>query len=187
MEKEQFFEEQYGSTSVAYNHLKLMFDGSCGPQNPDGSMGYGYAIFNVDDDDEVLAEGWGYTLYDGTFETSNNVAEWTALYRGLHLLLSSGYTCNKLSVCGDSMLVINQATGKWGMKSGAYIEVAKNTLAEFSTELGEAHVSHVYRDDNGYCDELSNKYISYLMNNFGVDTGGEFKVENVKKKSRFLK
>lgn len=187
MNKEDFFEEQWGSTSVVYNHLKLMFDGSCGPRNPDGNMGYGYAIFNVDDDDEVLAEGWGYTMYDGTFETSNNVAEWTALYRGLCLLLSSGYTCNKLSVCGDSMLVINQARGRWGMKSGAYVKVAKNTLAEFSDELDAASVFHVYRDDNGYCDELSNKYISYLMNNFGIDTGGEFKVENVKKKSRFLK
>lgn len=185
MNKEDFIESA-GQLGAHFPHLKIMFDGSCGPVNPNGNMGYGYAIINVEDND-VIAEGWGYTMYDGTANTSNNVAEWVSLKRGLELMLASGYTCDKLDICGDSMLVIRQVRGSWGIKGGSYVKVAKAVLESFGDELAEANVYHVYRNDNDYCDYLSNKYVYYLKDNYGIDTGGEFKVENVKKKSRFLK
>lgn len=181
MEKEAYFEEEYSPRGSTFKRLTLMFDGSCGPTNPDGNVGVGYAIFNSDDGC-VVAEGWGYRVYSDEWDNSNNVAEWRALERGVDLLQKCGYTYDKLFVQGDSKLVINQVKGVWRIKEGRYYEVATRTMSEHRDVLRGAEVSHVYREQNEYCDHLSNRYIDYLKNSFGVDTGGEFKKPTRKQK-----
>lgn len=176
MKKEDLFTQEFYASDKEVNHLKIMFDGSCGPVNPNGNVGYGYALFDEDSGD-VLCEGWGYVLYDGSFQTSNNFAEWGAIRLALEHLVSSGYSYNKLSICGDSMLVIRQVEGKWKIKGGSYSPIARRTLKDFGAIIKGAEVYHVGRDDNDYCDELSNRYISYLST-FGVETGGKFKLKN---------
>lgn len=173
MEKEQFFQDIYFSKGSKFKHIRIEFDGSCGPDNPLGNMGYGYAIFDVGSE-SLLAEGWGYTLYDGSEGTSNNLAEWTAIAKGLELLYECGFIYDQLSIFGDSMLVIRQMLGQWRVKGGMYAHMALYVLDQFGEDIKKAEVYHKRRDYNEYCDALSNKYIDHLSNNFGVNTGGEY-------------
>ena len=108
------------------------------------------------------------------------MAEWWSLNRGLNILVKSGYTYDELTIEGDSKLVINQILGHWSIKGGYYVDAAESTLREFKHIIDSANIGHVYREYNDYCDHLSNLYISYFLNQFGVDTGGEFKVKEPK-------
>jgi ribonuclease HI len=87
--------------------LQLFFDGACEPVNPGGVATYGWIIL---DRGEVLADGCGVHC-EGPRAT-NNVAEYVALGFGLRRLQDLGWG-GRLSVYGDSQLVIKQLAGEW--------------------------------------------------------------------------
>lgn len=93
---------------LAQTHLQLWFDGACEPINPGGCATYGWVLKN--ESEHILAYGQGCIgIGDGM---TNNVAEYTALIKGLEHLTTlqwNGY----LSIFGDSQLVIHQITGAW--------------------------------------------------------------------------
>lgn len=151
--------------------VDIMFDGSCGPINPNGNIGIGFII---ESGGELIASGWGYNLFKG-FPTSNNQAEWKAVYEAIKYLDESGIVYDTLNIKGDSMLVINQLKGIWRVGSGTYADIAKKTLSKYSDIIKKSSISHVGRDLNKDCDYLSNYYIRYLMEEFNYDTGGPFK------------
>lgn len=145
--------------SKEFEEITVMFDGSCQPRNPNGDMGFGWCIYG---DGEIIAEGWGYELYNGVKTTTNNIAEWIALHNGLKLLETMCIGYKKLYIKGDSKLVINQASGYWKINShGAYYPYAKECMREYKDILKEAKLSHVYREQNEYCDDLSNRFVCY--------------------------
>lgn len=147
-------------------------------------MGYGYSISDKDTGN-LLAHGWGYTLAQGK-PTSNNLAEWRALVKGLELLLETGIEYKQLFIYGDSSLVINQTRGRWKVKEGTYAPEATSALKRFSNVFKAATIGWVRREDNKYCDMLSNKYIDHLMREYGFDTGGEF-VKKINKNEKSTK
>lgn len=96
-------------------HYQLNFDGSCWP-NPNGVAGYGYALSHqgvvVDSGHGVIAEGQG---------TSNNMAEFCSLYKGLQAFLVKVPGVAHLKVLGDSNLVVQIMNRRWrGNKDKAY-------------------------------------------------------------------
>jgi len=85
---------------------KLYFDGACGPKNPGGHAGWGVMIENNTEtfmEHGYIGHGQGMT---------NNVAEYTAVIRGLECLHKRGWT-HQVEVYGDSRLVIEQLKGNW--------------------------------------------------------------------------
>jgi ribonuclease HI len=127
----------------AFEYL-LQFDG-CSKGNP-GLAGAGAVIYKNNN------EIWGKSLFIGNKNT-NNEAEYTGLIIGLEEAINMGI--KNLCVEGDSLLVINQMTGKYKVKSGNLIGLyaqAKELEKRFDVIIYD----HIYRNLNKRADELSN-------------------------------
>lgn len=102
-----------------------------------------------DDAGEVIAE-----IAEGIGSATNNVAEYTALIRGLELALDRGVT--EIDVRLDSQLVVSQVLGEWKIKN----ERLRNLAARAQMLLGRfrsSSVGHVRRAQNSHADELANR------------------------------
>ena len=133
--------EKYIVTDIEY---LLQFDG-CSKGNP-GKAGSGAVIY------KNKTEIWGKSLFVGNKNT-NNEAEYTGLIIGLEEAIDMGI--KNLCVEGDSLLVINQMTGKYKVKSENII-LLYNKAKELEREFDVIIYNHIYRNFNKRADELSN-------------------------------
>lgn len=145
--------------------LICFFDGSIGPSNPGGNMGWGAYIskynFETDKEDELYFDCGGEKA---ATENTNNVAEYKALELVLDFLLTQ--PPSEIFIQGDSMLVIKQMTGRWRIKEGAYVETAKvckeklgqiQKLHLFKDVRFNPNIKWIPREENLFADELSNR------------------------------
>jgi len=123
---------------------KLQFDG-CSKSNP-GQGGAGAVIYNND------TEYWGSSKFVGD-KVTNNYAEYTALIMGLESALYMDIT--DLLVEGDSLLVINQMTGKYKCHSSNLLPLY-NKANELKAKFNYIEFQHIYRRLNVRADELAN-------------------------------
>jgi ribonuclease HI len=129
----------------------LYFDGACGPINPGGHMGCGVVIKDKDKKTiYTISKQFPPERFSG--ETSNNLAEYTALYLGLQWCIKHKIT--ELHVIGDSQLVILQMKGIFKIKKGAYVNAAYKTI-KLMGEFKKITFEHVKREFNTEADELS--------------------------------
>lgn len=127
--------------------FKANFDGACDP-NP-GKGSYGFVIY--DPKGKILKEEFGRMCGKCT----NNVAEYMALI----CLMITCHTMNLESVLveGDSLLVINQVTGKYKVKNvnlAPLYETVKYLVGQNQTVFT---FKHVKREFNTHADMLSKK------------------------------
>lgn len=118
--------------------------------NP-GRAGIGVALFR-DGETEPFA-----TVAEAIPDTTNNVAEYTALLRGLQEALLRG--ADQVEVRTDSELMARQIAGAYAVKSADLIPLfadAKKLLARFDS----AKVVHVRREYNRVADALANQGIA---------------------------
>ena len=104
----------------------------------------------VRNDDGAVVEQVGETIG----ETTNNVAEYRALLRGLELASAHGAT--EVELIGDSELVVRQIEGRYKVKNAGMKELhaqAKAALADFDSWS----IRHVKRAQNADADELVNE------------------------------
>ena len=136
---------------------RLYFDGLCdrasirGARNPGGLSTYGWLLY---DGDKVIAQDYGIVHKGGT-ESTNNVAEYTALIRGLEYV-SQEMSDVSLSVYGDSRLVINQVTAIYGV----YAPLLKPLYSQAATlidQIRHCHFQWIPREQNEAADQLSRK------------------------------
>jgi len=122
----------------------LYFDG-CSKGNP-GPSGIGAVLYKNNN------EHWSDSRYIGNKRT-NNEAEYCALIMGLEEAIN----CNikNLSVCGDSLLVINQVNGIYKVKHVNLIPLYAKVM-ELTKHFKYIEFTHVYRNENKRADKLSN-------------------------------
>ena len=133
---------------------KLQFDG-CSKKNP-GLAGAGAVIY------KYSKEIWSGKLFVGTNAT-NNYAEYSGLIIGLEKAIE--LNIKTLHVEGDSLLVINQMTGKYKCNSPNLIE-PHNKAKELAAKFDSINFVHIFRNKNARADELSNKaVVEYLTEN----------------------
>jgi ribonuclease HI len=118
------------------------FDGACEP-NP-GRMGIGATLLKGTIPIDSISKNCG----TGT----NNIAEWKALIALLELAVE--HDVQRLEVCGDSMLVMKQVQGQWGIKA-AHLRQYKIRAAELIKRIGAVQFTWIPGDDNYLADELS--------------------------------
>lgn len=109
-------------------------------------------------------------------ETTNNVAEYTALVWGLENARGAGV--NELEILADSELMVNQLTGVYRVKN----EGLKPLYAQAKILIGtfdKATINHVYRSDNSEADALANEALDIR------GTVGEFLRKPTVKQSLF--
>lgn len=134
----------------------LRFDG-CSKGNP-GLAACGAVLYQ----NEV--EIWTGSRFLGDNET-NNYAEYMGLIIGLQRAVD--LNIQELEVEGDSMLIINQMTGKNKVRSSNIIDLHKLAM-EIKEKFNVITFNHIYRVNNKRADELCNKEIENLqhpMNN----------------------
>jgi len=133
---------------------RLQFDG-CSKKNP-GLSGAGAVIY------KYSKEIWSGDLFVGTNAT-NNYAEYSGLIIGLEKAIE--LNIKTLHVEGDSLLVINQMTGKYKCNSPNLIE-PHNKAKELAANFDIINFVHIFRNKNARADELSNQaVVKYLTEN----------------------
>jgi len=139
---------------ISQIEYKLQFDG-CSKNNP-GLAGAGAVIYKNG------IEIWADHLFVGTNNT-NNYAEYSGLIFGLEKAIE--LNIKALYIEGDSLLVINQMTGKYKCNSPNLIEIHKKTK-ELIPNFNDIMFVHIFRNKNVRADELSNNaVIEYLKTN----------------------
>jgi ribonuclease HI len=136
------------------NEYLAWFDGACGPVNPGGTATFGVVV--KDKNGTVLLKEHGFVGKGRAM--SNNLAEYAAV---LHILryLSSRLP-GRVTIYGDSDLVIKQLTGKWRIKKGLYRSTAleaKALLASLQGRGWKIGLCWIPREQNEECDALSKK------------------------------
>lgn len=133
---------------------RLQFDG-CSKKNP-GLAGAGAVIY------KYSKEIWCGDSFVGTNST-NNYAEYSGLIIGLEKAVE--LNIKTLHVEGDSLLVINQMTGKYKCNSPNLID-QHNKAKELAAKFDIINFVHIFRNKNVRADELSNQaVVKYLMEN----------------------
>jgi ribonuclease HI len=131
----------------------LYFDG-CSKGNP-GEAGIGAVIYKDG------LEFWASCKYIGNKRT-NNESEYCALIFGLEAAID--HNIKKLSVCGDSLLVINQLNKIYKVKHPNLHELYEKAN-DLKTQFEYIDFNHVYRKDNKRADQLSNLALEFVDHN----------------------
>ena len=113
--------------------------------NP-GPAGAGAIV--VAEDGTVLAE-----VAEGLGETTNNVAEYTAVIRGLEEAQKLGV--RDVLLRSDSQLLINQLTGRYRVKA-SHLQPLHRRVLELIKRFDRVELEHVPRERNAAADALAN-------------------------------
>lgn len=129
----------------------LFFDGLCEPRNPGGVATYGFAIY---DGKRKVIDGHG-TVGAGMLgdDVSNNVAEYTAMIRGMEALLSMGKR-GRVTVKGDSQLTIRQMQGKYAVHANRLVPLHRKASL-IARQFGSIDFIWIPREENEEADMLS--------------------------------
>jgi ribonuclease HI len=114
--------------------------------NP-GPAGAGAQI--TDPSGVVLAE-----LAEGLGEATNNVAEYTAVIRGLERAHELG--ASEVLLRSDSQLLINQLTGRYRVKT-PHLQPLHRRVRELAAGFDSIEFEHVRRERNAEADRLANQ------------------------------
>lgn len=129
------------------------FDGSCEPKNPGGTAKFGWCL--MDRDTQEIGH-YGYGVIGKGEGMTCNVAEYHALVELLKHIKENQIEVD--CVCGDSSLVVNMVTGKWGKKNPhkkaphlkVYLLEAQRLIDELKVE-----VRWIPREENVWADYYS--------------------------------
>ncbi len=100
----------------------VYFDGLCEPCNPGGIAAYGYVIYQDQDALRVKIKSDAQIIGEGE-EMTNNVAEYSGLmgaacWLSEHVVkITTTRNRERITIRGDSQIVINQMKGIWEVKS----------------------------------------------------------------------
>lgn len=114
--------------------------------NP-GPAGAGALI--VTDAGEVLAE-----IAEGLGETTNNVAEYTAVILGLERAAELG--AREVHLRSDSLLLVQQLSGRFRVKA-PHLQPLHRRVRELAAAFDVVRFEHVRRERNREADALANE------------------------------
>lgn len=132
----------------ATNHHAVMYSDGGSRGNP-GPAASGFVL--LDEQGKVVSEGGAYL---GT--TTNNVAEYQAVYLGLERAQELGYKTVDFRM--DSLLVVNQMNGLWKIKHPD-LAIINNRIHEIAATFDKVTFSHVRREYNTLADGVVNKIL----------------------------
>lgn len=124
--------------------IKIFTDGAS-RSNP-GLASCGYVIFN----EETVVEEYSEFLGIKT----NNFAEYSAVLRALERSLLLHYA--DVTIYCDSLLVVNQCSHKWKVRSGDLYPLY-NAIMKLSREFHTVTFIHIPREKNSHADRLCNE------------------------------
>lgn len=135
--------------------MKILIQTDGASRGNPGPASYGFVIFT----DGVLLYEEGKTLG----ETTNNVAEYTALFQALAYLRTAvdGQSIDELTVQADSQLMIRQLSGIYKIRNERLISIF-NQINELLDHYKNVHFEHIRREFNKKADSLANEALDGL-------------------------
>jgi ribonuclease HI len=133
--------------------IEVYFDGLCQPINPGGISCY---AFIVKSDGTTIYSEYGVAGEPFSENSTNNVAEYTALAKALQWLLANNYSSQKVEVKTDSQLVVNQLAGDYKVKARRIMSLYKEVLF-LKSKFQDIQIKWISRDKNREADKLTNK------------------------------
>lgn len=94
-------------------------------------------------------------------ETTNNVAEYSALVEGLSTALD--YTTGRIEILMDSELIVKQMTGLYKIKQ-PHLQVIATEVKKFLNKFESYSFQHVLREFNKEADKQVNLAIDEALN-----------------------
>lgn len=143
----QHIDESVDVTSASISAAVIYSDG--GSRGNPGPSASGFVIMN--EQGEVVTEGGAYLGI-----TTNNVAEYQAVYLGLERAQEMGIRTVDFRM--DSLLVCNQMNGLWKIKHPD-LAIIKNRIHELTAQFDKVSFSHVRREYNTLADGVVNKIL----------------------------
>lgn len=140
-------EQSFDAKDTSLNVAIIYSDG--GSRGNPGPSASGFVILNQDG--EVVSEGGAYIGV-----TTNNVAEYQAVYLGLERAQELGVRAVDFRM--DSLLVVNQMNGLWKIKNDD-LAIIKNRIHELASQFEKVTFSHVRREYNTLADGMVNKIL----------------------------
>ncbi len=119
------------------------------PANP-GIGTYGFVVYR---DEEKIGEGHG----SAGEKVTNNYSEYFALVRALASIISNAD--EPVVVKSDSRLLVNQMSGEWKVKKGAYLPKYREAK-ELARQFKSLKFVWIPRERNAEADELSRRAYS---------------------------
>lgn len=132
--------------------IEVYFDGLCQPKNPGGIACY---AFIVKSDGKTLHSDYGVAGEPFSPESTNNVAEYTALAKALEWLAANNLASGKVVVNSDSQLVVKQLQGEYKVKGKRIIPLYKQVLL-LRKIFADIEINWVPREKNKEADRLTN-------------------------------
>jgi len=128
--------------------LSVQTDGSCMP-NP-GEMGIGVAIYEGTSMVKAISEYIG--------EGTNNIAEYSALIRGLEEVKRLKRSEDRVEIFIDSLLIFKQINGEWEVKKQELKPLCERGK-ELIKEIGDIIIIWIGREENGIADRMAKEAI----------------------------
>jgi ribonuclease HI len=142
--------------------IEVFFDGLCQPVNPGGISCYAFVVKN---DGRIIYCDYGVAGEPFSGDSTNNVAEYTALAKALQWLIANNYSTKKVEIRSDSQLVVNQLKGDYKVKAKRILPLYKEVLFLMS-KFQDIQLKWISRDYNREADKLTNKaYNKALLEN----------------------
>lgn len=139
--------KKYDDKSASINHAVIYSDG--GSRGNPGPSAAGFVVMESDGD--VVAEGGAFLGH-----TTNNVAEYQAVYLGLEKAQEMGFRTVDFRM--DSQLVANQLNGVYKIRN-TELRPINNRIAELAQQFDRVTFTHVHREYNQLADGVVNKIL----------------------------
>jgi ribonuclease HI len=133
--------------------IEVYFDGLCQPINPGGISCY---AFVVKSGGRTIYTDFGIAGEPFSEDSTNNVAEYTALVKALRWLLENNLGSAKVEVNSDSKLIVNQLTGDYKVKAKRIVSLYKEVLL-LKSKFQDIQIKWIPREKNREADTLTNK------------------------------
>ena len=135
--------------------IEVYFDGACEPFNPKGISTYGYVIKK---DGNIIHSDYGLACNPLSEESSNNVAEYTAMIKAMKYLLQNHMEKEDIVIYGDSQLTIRQMLGIYSVNAWRILPLYKKAK-ELENRFSKISYKWIPREENNDADTLS--HIAY--------------------------
>jgi len=132
--------------------IQVNIDGLCQPINPGGIACYAFIIKK---NGTTIHSGYGVAGEPFSKDSTNNVAEYTALAKALEWLVANNLVSEKIEIKSDSKLVVNQLAGIYKVKGKRIIPLYKQVLL-LKRKFSDIEIKWIPREENKEADRLTN-------------------------------
>jgi ribonuclease HI len=133
--------------------IEIYFDGLCQPINPGGIACY---AFVVKTDSKTIYNDYGVVGEPFSNDSTNNVAEYTALAKALQWLVANNLIADKVEIKSDSQLIVNHLSGNYKVRAKRILPLYHRVLL-LKSKFRDVQIKWVPREKNREADMLTNK------------------------------